>query len=150
MRLLILALCLFVFSPRVAVAQDGAQAPAIQYLDMTTRADGWAAAQLAATAASRNKGVVVVSYLDPQITRALFDEAVRFMRQSAQPRVVGIIRSPAAPAHITATPNPLQFDVFFDGSVIPPMEHPDPRFTRPDQLNAVLRGIQRNYFATNG
>lgn len=130
-------------------APEGRQnaAPPIRYLDMTARTDGWGAAQLAATAASKDRNVVVVSYLDPQQTRALYDEAARFMEQWKRPRITGIIRSPAAPAHMKTTPNPLRFDVFFDGTVIPPMQHPDPRFTRMEQLDAVLRGIQRNDFA---
>jgi hypothetical protein len=48
---------------------------------------------------------------------------------------------------VSVTPNPLGFDVFFNGSVIPAMEKPDPRFTRTDQLSAFMRGIHRNYFA---
>ncbi len=141
-------------SPMPAQAQatpPAAQAQAIRYLDLTTRDDGWGAAQLAATKASMGKGVVIVSYLEPQQTRALYDTAVRFMEKSAQPRVVGVIRSPGVPANVTQTAkNPLGFDVFFDGTVIPPMENPDSRFTRTDQLGDFLRGIQRNNFAGQG
>lgn len=134
---------------QVQAAAEGQQAtaPPIRYMDLTARTDGWGAAQLTAAAASKDRNVVVVSYLDPQQTRALYDEAVRFMADGKQPRITGILRSPSAPAHMKATPNPLRFDVFFDGSVIPPMEHPDPRFTRMEQLDAVLRGIHRTYFA---
>lgn len=137
-------------SPMPAQAVDTAatQAQAIRYIDLTTRADGWGASQLLAMKASMGKGVVIVSYLDPQQTRALYDEAERFMKKSAQPRVVGVIRSPGVPANVTQTAkNPLGFDVFFDGTAIPPMENPDARFTRTDQLDAFLRGIQRNHFA---
>ena len=148
--LVVLAMCvvpLHTASAHTSPPGQQAPAPPIRYMDLTARSDGWGAAQLAATKASKDKQVIVVSYLDPQQTRALYDEAARFMAEWKQPRVVGVIRSPAAPANMSATPNPLQFDVFFDGSVIPPMEHPDPRFTRLEQLDAVLRGIHRTYFA---
>ena len=152
--MLLIALVGIQVSPLPAQAADmaAAETQAIKYLDVTTdQAQGWALAQATATSASRGKRVVIISYLDPQQTRALYDEAERFMKKSAQPRVVGVIRSPGVPANVTQTAkNPLGFDVFFDGTVIPPMENPDPRFTRTDQLDAFLRGIQRNYFAGQG
>ena len=138
-------------SPMPAQAQatpPAAQAQAIRYLDLTTRDDGWGAAQLAATKASMGKGVVIVSYLDPQQTRALYDTAVRYMEKSAQPRVVGVIRSPGVPANVTETEkNPLGFDLFFDGAIFPRDLKPDASFAREDHLDATLRSIQRNYFA---
>lgn len=124
-----------------------AQAQPIRYMDLTSRQDGWGASQLAATQASRNNKVVIISYLDPQTTRALYDAALPFTQSPTNLPIVGLIRSPAAPQSVTVTPNPLGFDIFFNGSVIPPMEKPDPRFTRTDQLSAFMRGIHRNYFA---
>ena len=151
MRILMLLIALMGIqvSPLPAQAADTAapQAQAIRYMDLTTREDGWGAAQLAATQASRGKVVVIVSYLDPQQTRALYDVAERFMKKSAQPRVVGVIRSPGVPANVTQTAkNTLGFDVFFDGSTLPP-PMADPRFTRTEELETALRVLHKNHFA---
>ncbi|MBK9585649.1 MAG: hypothetical protein KA099_01685 [Alphaproteobacteria bacterium] len=125
-----------------------AQAQPIRYLDVTKDTQqGWALAQTTAASASRNNRVVIISYLDPPTTRALYDAAVPFTQPPTNLPVVGLIRSPSAPPSVSVTPNPLGFDVFFNGSVIPPMEKPDPRFTRTDQLSAFMRGIHRNHFA---
>jgi hypothetical protein len=117
-------------------------------MDLTPRSDGWGAAQLAATAASKDRTVVVVSYLDPQQTRSLNDEAVRFMAEGKQPRITGVIRSPAAPARINEGANPLGFDIYFNGAVATRNTHPDPGYSRMDHFAAALRSIQRHYFAT--
>lgn len=124
--------------------------PPIRYLDMTARTDGWGAAQLAATAASKDRNVVVVSYLDPQQTRALYDEAVRFMADWKRPRITGVIRSPSPPAHMNDGANPLGFDLYFDGAFFPRDTAPDPRFSVKDHLGATLRAIQRNNFTDAG
>lgn len=133
-------------NPGQATTQPAQQQP-IRYMDLTSRADGWGASQLAAAQASRNNKVVIISYLDSTTTRALYDAAVPFTQAPTNLPIVGLIRAPAAPSNVTATPNPLGFDVFFNGSAIPAMERPDPRFTRTDQLSAFMRGIHRNYFA---
>ncbi len=147
-----LALCVVVAGGLMVPAAQAAdtaapQAQAIRYMDLTTREDGWGATQLAAAQASRGKQVVIVSYLDPQQTRALYDAAVRFMQKSVQPRVVGVIRSPGVPANvIQAAKNRLGFDVFFDGSTAPP-PMADPRFTHTEELETALRVIHNRYFA---
>lgn len=147
-----LALCAVVAGGLMVSAARAAdtaalQAQAIRYMDLTTREDGWGTTQLAAAQASRGKQVVIVSYLDPQQTRKLYDAAVRFMQKTAQPRVVGVIRSPGVPANVTQNAkNPLGFDVFFDGSTAPPPVA-DPRFTRTEELEAALRVIHNRYFA---
>lgn len=140
--LVLLAPC--VLTLRSAVAQEAA--PPIRYLDMTARTDGWGASQLAAAQASKNSKVVIISYLDPQTTRALYDAAVPFTRSPTNLPIVGLIRSPAAPPNVTTTPNLLGFDVFFNGSTTPPPK-PDSRFTRTDELATAMRVIHRTYFA---
>lgn len=152
LRRLALALALallvsgLISAPTLAAAET--QAQAIKYMDLVGTENGWSVGQVTASNFSRGRRVVVISYLDPQQTRALYDTAVRFMEKSAQPRVVGVIRSPGVPANVTQTEkNPLGFDVFFDGAMLTRNTNPDPRFSRLDHLDANLRSIQRNYFA---
>jgi hypothetical protein len=137
-------------SPMPAQAQatpPAAQAQTIKYLDLTAVENGWGVGVATAVQASRGKKVVIVSYLDPQQTRALYDAALRFMEKSAQPRVVGVMRSPRAPATVKEEKNPLGWDIFFDGAIFLRDLRPDARFSREDHLDATLRSIQRNYFA---
>lgn len=145
-----LALCALVVGwPMVPAAQaaDTAATQKIRYLDTTAREDGWGVSLATAVQASRGKKVVIVSYLDPQQTRALYDAAERFMKNSAQPRVVGVIRSPGAPATVEEEKNPLGWDIFFDGIAVPPPQKLDPRFTRVDELETALRVMRKHYFA---
>jgi len=119
----------------------------IRYVDVTQRQDGWGVAIATAVQASRNNKVVIVSYLDPQNTRALYDAAVPFTQSPTNMPIVGLIRSPAAPADVTSTPNPQGFDVFYNGVMVPPVPQSDPRFTRTDELTIAMRVLHRNYFS---
>ncbi len=136
-------------TPPAAQAADTAapQAQAIRYLDLTAVENGWGVSIATAVQASRGKKVVIVSYLDPQQTRALYDAAERFMKKAAQPRVVGVIRSPGAPATVKEEKNPLGWDIYFNGAQFLRDLKPDARFSREDHLDATLRAIQRNHFA---
>jgi hypothetical protein len=138
--------------PMPAQAADTAvtQAQKIRYVDVTKRPDGWGVGVAAAVQASRGKKVVIVSYLDPQQTRALYDAALRFMEKSAQPHIAGVIRAPGAPATVKEEKNPLGWDIFFDGAIFSRDLKPDARFSREDHLDATLRAIQRNHFAGQG
>lgn len=133
-------------NPGQAATQPSQQA--IRYLDVTRVENGWGVAIATAVGASRNNKVVIVSYLDPQNTRALYDAAVPFTQTPTNMPIVGLIRSPAAPADVTSAPNPQGFDVFYNGVMVPPLPKSDPRFTRTDELTMAMRVLHRNYFAT--
>lgn len=140
-------------TPMPALAETttiATQPQKIRYLDVTAREDGWGVAVATAVQASRKNKVVIVSYLDPQQTRALYDAAIRFMQKSAQPSVEGVIRSPGVPSRMTETANPLGWDIFFDGAIFARDLKPDARFSREDHLDATLRAISRNHFAGQG
>ncbi len=78
---------------------------------------------------------------------ALYGAAVRFIKKSEQPRVVGVIRSPGVPANVTQTAKQLLgFDVFFDGSTAPP-PMADPRFMHTEELETALQVIHNCYIA---
>ncbi len=125
-----------------------AQAQAIRYLDVTKDTQqGWALAQATATQASRNNRVVIISYLDPQTTRALYDAAVPFTQPPTNLPIVGLIRSPAPPSTVKETVNPLGFDIFLNGIPFPRDERPDNRVSRTEHLAATIRVIQRSHFA---
>jgi hypothetical protein len=125
----------------------------IRYLDLTRnkdgsiKEDGWGASQLLAVQASRGRKIVVISYLDPPNTRALYDAAVPYTQPPHNLPIVGFIRSPGVPATMTAdTPNPLGFDIFFNGAMLTRNENPDPDFSRLEHFDAFLRSIERHYF----
>lgn len=151
MRMLVLLMvlvgCLQLAMIPAAAAEQPAQG--IRYLDVTKRPDGWDFGQGLAINGSSKRRIVIVSYLDESATTLLLKVAGSFVKPPDSMPIFGLVRSPSVPASVTQTAkNPLGFDVFFDGTAIPPMENPDPRFTRPDQLDAFLRGIQRNYFSS--
>jgi hypothetical protein len=123
------------------------QAPPIRYMDLTKKADGWDFGQGLAINGSSNRRIVIVSYLDEATTASFLRIAESYRGGTTNLPIFGVLRSPLPPASVSRTPNPLGFDIFFDGTAIPPMERPDPRFTRTDQLSAFMRGIHRNYFA---
>lgn len=147
------ALIAYALTMSLAVAQSPgqstqpAQAQAIRYMDLTKRADGWDFGQGLAINGSSNRRIVIVSYLDEATTASFLRIAESYRGGTTNLPIFGVLRSPLPPASVSRTPNPLGFDIFFDGTAIPPMERPDPRFTRTDQLSAFMRGIHRNYFA---
>ncbi len=124
--------------------QDASQP--IRYVDVTRREDGWGLAIATAVQASRNNKIVIVSFLDPQSTRALYDAAIPFIQAPANLPIVGLIRSPAVPADVTSEPNPQGFEIFFNGVRVPPLPKSDPRFTSVDELTMAMRVLHRTYF----
>lgn len=153
MRLIPCALMVCALAAHPVLAQSPGQAAtqpsqqAIRYLDVTRVENGWGVAIATAVGASRNNKVVIVSYLDPQNTRALYDAAVPFTQTPTNMPIVGLIRSPAVPADVTSEPNPQGFEVFFNGVRVPPLPKSDPRFTRTDELTMAIRVLHRTYFA---
>lgn len=151
--LVALATCAVPLHPASAQAaaqeRQNASQP-IRYLDVTRVEKGWGVAIATAVQASRNNKLVIISYLDPQNTRALYDAAVPFIQAPTNMPIVGLIRSPAAPSTVTDTANPLGFDIFFNGAVFARDTKPDNSFSRVDHLGATLRSIQRNHFAETG
>lgn len=132
-------------NPGQAATQPSQQA--IRYLDVTQRQDGWGVAIATAVQASRNNKLVIISYLDPQNTRALYDAAVPFTQTPTNLPIVGLIRSPAAPSSVTDTPNPLGFDIFFNGAIRTRNVNPDLTHSRTDHLAAAITVIKERYFA---
>ena len=152
LMLLLIAMLGIQLIPMPAQAADTAatQAQTIKYLDLTAVENGWGVGVATAVQASRGKKVVIVSYLDPQQTRALYDAAEHFQQEAAQPDIAGVIRAPGAPATVKEEKNPLGWDIFFDGAIFSRDLKPDARFSREDHLDATLRAIQRNHFAGQG
>lgn len=118
---------------------------AIRYLDMTARNDGWALAQNAAIVGSREKRIVVVSYADPQTTRAFYDLAVIYAGPPYNLPVFGVARAPDHPTEKSLN----GFDVFFNGLPLGEMENPDNHFTSVELMRGLFDSIKEHYFAND-
>jgi len=143
-RLLTIGLCLLSLSALPAAAQTATpQAqPSIRYLDLTARHDGWAFAQGLAVTGSSERKIVIVSYADTALTRAFHDLALQFTRPSQNLPIFGVVRAPPHPEN----PNPLHYEVYFNGLPIPTEAQPDRSFTPQEHLAASLRSIGRVHF----
>lgn len=142
-RLLTVDLCLLFLVAMPAAAQTATQQqPAMRYLDVTARNDGWAVAQGLGVSGSGERKIVIVSYADPTITRTFHDLAVEFTRPPQSLPIFGVVRAPPHPDD----PNPLGFEVYFNGLPIPTEAQPDRSFTPQEHLAASLRSIGRIHF----
>lgn len=143
-RLLTVGLCLLFLSSVPAAAQTATpQAqPSIRYLDLTARHDGWAFAQGLAVTGSSERKIVIVSYVDPTITRTFHDLALQFTQAPQSLPIFGVVRAPPHPDN----PNPLGYEVYFNGLPIPTEAQPDRSFTPQEHLAASLRSIGRIHF----
>lgn len=142
-RLLTIGLCLLSLAAVPAAAQTATQQqPAMRYLDVTARNDGWAVAQGLGVSGSGERKIVIVSYADPTITRTFHDLAVEFTRPPQNLPIFGVVRAPPHPDN----PNPLGFEVYFNGLPIPTEAQPDRTFTPQEHLAASLRSIGRIHF----
>lgn len=135
---LAVAACAVAAVPAPALAEN---APP-RYLDVTARRDGWVLGQSLAVSGSKNNAIVVVSYANPDVTRAFFDLAQRYAQPPHSLPVFGVVRAP----HHPQTPNRLDYTVFFNGLPIPTEAEPDRRFTQTEHLDASLRSIGRLHF----
>jgi hypothetical protein len=128
-------------TPTAAPTQNAAQAQKlpIRYLDVTARNDGWVVAQTLGVSGSNEQKIVVVSYMDPTMTRTFFDIAVSFTRPPDNLPIFGVVRAPPHPT----SPNPLGYEVYFNGWRIPTEDKPDASFTKPEHLSASIRSIKR-------
>lgn len=144
-RLLTIGLCLLSLSALPAAAQTATpQAqPSIRYLDLTARHDGWAFAQGLAVTGSSERKIVIVSYADPTQTRAFYDLAAGFAQSPQSLPIFGVVRAPPHPTN----PNPLGYEVYFNGLPIPTEAQPDRSFTLQEHLAASLRSIARVHFS---
>lgn len=125
-------------SPTQNVAQ--AQNLPIRYLDFTARNDGWAAAQTASIIGSRERKLVIVSYMDPAMTRTFYDIAVSFTRAPNTLPIFGVVRAPQHPKE----PNANGFDIYIDGLPLGDVPNPDNFYTPPQFLRALLEQIQKD------
>lgn len=131
--------------PTAAPAQNAAQAQnlPIRYLDLTARNDGWAFAQALGVSGSNEQKIVVVSYMDPAMTRTFYDIAVSFTRTPENLPIFGVVRAPPHPT----SPNPLGYEVYFNGLPIPTEDKPDASFTKQEHLSASIRSLKRVHFS---
>ncbi len=132
-------------TPAAPPTQNAVQAQAlpIRTLDTTARRDGWAMAQALGVSGSKDRKIVIVSYLDPTTTRAFYDIAVSFMRPPDNLPIFGVVRAPPHPT----SPNPLGYEVYFNGLPIPTEDKPDATFTKQEHLSASIRSIKRVHFS---
>lgn len=117
----------------------------IRFLDTTARRDGWAVAQGLGVSGSKDRKIVIVSYLDPTTTRAFYDIAVSFARTPDNLPIFGVVRAPPHPT----SPNPLGYEVYFNGLPVPTEDKPDASFTKQEHLSASIRSIKRVHFSSS-
>lgn len=117
----------------------------IRYLDFTQRNDGWALSQNAAIVGSRDNRIVIVSYSDPQTTRAFYDLATSYARAPHNLPIFGVVRAQDHPTEKSRN----GFDVFFNGVPLGEMENPDNAFARTDLMRGLFDSIREHYFASN-
>jgi hypothetical protein len=142
-RVLAAGLCLLFASAFPAAAQTATQqAQELRYLDVTARNDGWAVAQGLGVSGSSERKIVIVSYADPAMTRAFYDLALQFTRPPQNLPIFGVVRAPPHPEN----PNPLRYEVYFNGTPIPTEAQPDRSFTPQEHLAASLRSLARVHF----
>lgn len=142
-RVLAAGLCLLSLSALPAAAQTATQQqPAMRFLDVTARNDGWVLAQSMGVSGSNERKIVVVSYADPAMTRAFYDLALRFTQAPQNLPIFGVVRAPPHPEN----QNPLHYEVYFNGVRIPTEAQPDMSFTPQEHLAASLRSIGRIHF----
>lgn len=129
-------------TPTAAPTQNAAQAQnlPIRYLDVTARNDGWAAAQTMSIIGSRERKLVIVSYMDPTMTRTFYDIAVSFTRAPNKLPIFGVIRAPQHPTE----PNVNGFDIYINGLPLGKVPNPDNFYTPPQFLRALLENIQKD------
>lgn len=134
-------------TPATAPTQSPAQTQTrpVRFLDTTARRDGWAVAQGLGVSGSKDRKIVVVSYLDPATTRAFYDIAVSFTRTPDTLPIFGVVRAPPHPD----SPNPLGYEVYFNGLPVPTEETPDASFTKQEHLSASIRSIVRAHFSSS-
>lgn len=131
-------------TPTTPPTQNTAQTQTlpVRTLDTTARRDGWAMAQALGVSGSKDRKIVVVSYLDPATTRAFYDIAVSFTRAPDNLPIFGVVRAPPHPTN----PNKLGYEVYFNGLPIPTEDKPDARFTKQEHLAASIRSVKRVHF----
>lgn len=134
----VMAVCTILVTPAPGRAENATP----RYLDVTARRDGWAVAQALAVSGSKDKAVVVVSYANPQTTRAFLGLVQRYAAAPHSLPIFGVVRAPRHPE----TANRLDYTVFFNGTPIPTEAEPDRRFTPLEHLDASLRSVGRVHF----
>lgn len=130
-------------TPTTPPTQNTAQAQTlpIRYLDFTARNDGWAAAQSAAIIGSRDQHIVLVSYADPQTTRAFYDLVSEFTRSPQPLPIFGVVRAPQHPTE----PNANGFDIYINGVSLGDVPNPDRAYTQTQFLRALLNNVRREF-----
>lgn len=129
-------------TPPASPTQSEAQAQnlPIRYLDFTARNDGWADAQTASIIGSRERKLVIVSYMDPAMTRTFYDIAVSFTHAPNMLPIFGVVRAPQHPTE----PNANGFDIYINGVPLGEVPNPDNFYTPPQFLRALLEHIQKD------
>lgn len=131
-------------TPSTPPPQNSAQAQTlpIRYLDLTARRDGWAGAQVLAISGSGERKLVIVSYMDPTMTRTFYDIAVSFTRPPKPLPIFGVVRAPQHPTE----PNANGFDIYING--LPLGEIKDEVlqrvYSKPELLRVLLENIQKD------
>lgn len=129
-------------TPTAPPTQNAAQAQnlPIRYLNFTARNDGWAAAQTASIIGSRERKLVIISYMDPTMTRTFYDIAVSFTRPPNKLPIFGVVRAPQHPTE----PNVNGFDIYINGVPLGEIPNPDNFYTPPQFLRTLLENIQKD------
>lgn len=130
--------------PTAAPTQNAAQAQnlPIRYLDVTVRNDGWVAAQSMSIIGSRERKLVIVSYMDPTMTRTFYDIAVSFTRAPNKLPIFGVVRAPQHPTE----PNANGFDIYINGLPLGEIKDEVLRraYSKPELLRGLLELIQKD------
>lgn len=143
-RIPALILCLSVAAGLApAQAQDAAdtQQTSLRYLDVTARNDGWIAAQDLAIIGSRDHRIVLISYADPQTTRAIYDLAVSYTKPPYNLPIFGVSRAPQHPTE----PNANGFDIYINGLPLGAVPNPEPRVSNVQHLSQLLKFVAEDY-----
>lgn len=131
-------------TPSAPPTQNTAQTQTlpIRYIDLTARRDGWAGAQVLAISGSGERKLVIVSYMDPTMTRTFYDIAVSFTRPPNALPIFGVVRAPQHPTE----PNANGFDIYING--LPLGEIKDEVlqrvYSKPELLRGLLENIQKD------
>lgn len=131
-------------TPTTPPTQNAAQAQnlPIRYLDVTARNDGWVAAQSMSIIGSRERKLVIVSYMDPTMTRTFYDIAVSFTQAPNKLPIFGVVRAPQHPTE----PNANGFDIYINGLPLGEIKDEVLRrvYSKPELLRGLLELIQKD------
>ncbi|WBX83220.1 hypothetical protein [Sphingosinicella microcystinivorans] len=90
---------------------------------------------------SRDHRIVLISYADPQTTRAIYDLAVSYTKPPHNLPIFGVSRAPQHPTE----PNANGFDIYINGVPLDAVPNPEPRVSNVQHLSQLLKFVAEDY-----